>query len=323
SNFLQSADNQQRRPLPRHHAKQGPCLNRPPYRDGRRKTAVKYLQIYGVPAIGLTDHVTRSASRFGPVESVTRLDCSARLLQHLHHQLVKNSQLVEAFTDTFLIKFVRINSARHAKRRMDDLNFFGGVLHAVYAPEFESAEECRLKLKHRCRQQEVTAMATADGSVDQESSNVKDAAAPRRPPCRPPPPPPPQHQPPSSASTPAPSALPAHPAVLQAKLAMSTQLYSSISGSSAAAPRPACASNNKRSASTLDSEERKSSSSTVGPSRLPPAKYFRQAPGAQRSSSTVSTVGSSNQSKTSLKFDSGRLLTMRPRQVVLRKSNAK
>ncbi|PAA65252.1 hypothetical protein BOX15_Mlig001497g1 [Macrostomum lignano] len=75
---------------------------------------------------------------------------------------------------------------------MDDLNFFGGVLHAVYAPEFESAEECRLKLKHRCRQvrsglaMKVTAMATADGSVDQES-NIEDAAAP-------PPPPPPRRR---------------------------------------------------------------------------------------------------------------------------------
>ncbi|PAA61955.1 hypothetical protein BOX15_Mlig001497g2, partial [Macrostomum lignano] len=114
------ADNQQGRPLPRHHAKQGPCLNRPPYRDGRRKTAVKaycisdesqYLQIYGVPAIGLTDHVTRSASRFGPVESVTRLDSSASVATSAP-STSQNSQLVEAFTDTFLIKFVRINSAR-------------------------------------------------------------------------------------------------------------------------------------------------------------------------------------------------------------------
>uniref|UniRef100_A0A1I8FHJ7 Ovule protein n=1 Tax=Macrostomum lignano TaxID=282301 RepID=A0A1I8FHJ7_9PLAT len=45
SNFLQSADNQQGRPLrPLHlgiNAKQGPCLNRPPNIGMQRKTAVK------------------------------------------------------------------------------------------------------------------------------------------------------------------------------------------------------------------------------------------------------------------------------------------
>lgn len=39
--------------------------------------------------------------------------------------------------------------ARIAKRKMDDLEFYGGQLHVCYAPEYESVEETRQKLKER------------------------------------------------------------------------------------------------------------------------------------------------------------------------------
>lgn len=43
----------------------------------------------------------------------------------------------------------KISSFRTAKRRLDELEFFGGVLHVCYAPEYETVEETRLKLQER------------------------------------------------------------------------------------------------------------------------------------------------------------------------------
>jgi hypothetical protein len=38
---------------------------------------------------------------------------------------------------------------RAAKRKSDDKSFFGGVLHVCYAPEYESVEDVRRKMKDR------------------------------------------------------------------------------------------------------------------------------------------------------------------------------
>lgn len=38
---------------------------------------------------------------------------------------------------------------RAAKRKMDEQSFFGGLLHVCYAPEFETVEETRKKLRER------------------------------------------------------------------------------------------------------------------------------------------------------------------------------
>lgn len=38
---------------------------------------------------------------------------------------------------------------RFAKRKLDDLSFFGGILHVCYAPELESVEETHEKLIQR------------------------------------------------------------------------------------------------------------------------------------------------------------------------------
>ena len=47
------------------------------------------------------------------------------------------------------MKFVDISAARVAKRKLDDRSFFGKSLHVSYAPEFESVEETREKLRER------------------------------------------------------------------------------------------------------------------------------------------------------------------------------
>ncbi|XP_031235775.1 RNA-binding protein 48 isoform X2 [Mastomys coucha] len=55
----------------------------------------------------------------------------------------------EDFTEVYLIKFVKLQSARVAKKKMDEQSFFGGLLHVCYAPEFETVEETRKKLEER------------------------------------------------------------------------------------------------------------------------------------------------------------------------------
>ncbi|XP_053570016.1 RNA-binding protein 48 isoform X2 [Bombina bombina] len=55
----------------------------------------------------------------------------------------------EEFTEVYLIKFQRLQSARVAKRKLDERSFFGGLLHVCYAPEFETVQETREKLQER------------------------------------------------------------------------------------------------------------------------------------------------------------------------------
>ena len=57
----------------------------------------------------------------------------------------------EQYTDVYWIKYVSINSARVAKRKLDNRSFFGKSLHICYAPEYESIQETREKLQQRRR----------------------------------------------------------------------------------------------------------------------------------------------------------------------------
>ncbi|KAA3671599.1 uncharacterized protein DEA37_0014245 [Paragonimus westermani] len=127
-----------------HHHKVGPCFTRPAYRDGRVKKAVKvytiatestYLLVFGIPSIDLEHALRDKCKHFGTVE-----------------RLIKLSEYPEKerFTDVFLVKFDSIPSARRAKRSLDDSSFYGGHLHACFAPEHETVAECRVKL-HLCR----------------------------------------------------------------------------------------------------------------------------------------------------------------------------
>ena len=55
----------------------------------------------------------------------------------------------EPYTDVYWVKFVDIDAARVAKRKLDNRSFFGKNLHISYAPEFESVDETRKKLQQR------------------------------------------------------------------------------------------------------------------------------------------------------------------------------
>lgn len=55
----------------------------------------------------------------------------------------------EPYTDVYWIKFVDINSARIAKKKISHKPFFGKLLHVCYAPEYETVQETREKLQER------------------------------------------------------------------------------------------------------------------------------------------------------------------------------
>ncbi|XP_015666121.1 RNA-binding protein 48 [Protobothrops mucrosquamatus] len=125
-----------------HHAQQTICASRAKYREGRRPRAVKvytvnlesrYLLIQGVPALGVMKELIELFALYGTVEEYNPLD----------------GYPAEEFTEVYLIKFLKIQSARVAKRKLDERNFFGSLLHICYAPEFESVQETRDKLKDR------------------------------------------------------------------------------------------------------------------------------------------------------------------------------
>ncbi|XP_066441866.1 RNA-binding protein 48 [Eleutherodactylus coqui] len=125
-----------------HHEQRKICASRAKYRDGRKPRAVKvytinlesqYLLVQGVPAIGVMKELVEQFALYGVIEEYNPLD----------------EYPAEEFTEVYLIKFQRIQSARIAKRKLDECSFFGGVLHICYAPEFESVQETREKLKYR------------------------------------------------------------------------------------------------------------------------------------------------------------------------------
>ncbi|XP_021017516.1 RNA-binding protein 48 [Mus caroli] len=125
-----------------HHVQTAVCDSRAKYREGRRPRAVKvytinlesqYLLIQGVPAVGAMKELVERFALYGAIEQYNALD----------------EYPAEDFTEVYLIKFVKLQSARVAKRKMDEQSFFGGLLHVCYAPEFETLEETRKKLQER------------------------------------------------------------------------------------------------------------------------------------------------------------------------------
>lgn len=89
--------------------------------------------IYGVPKINLRPELKNLCSKYGKVIKI----------------YVTQGYKIEAFTECYHVQFDRIQSARIAKRLLDNRSFYGGILHVCYAPEFESVEETRLKLLQR------------------------------------------------------------------------------------------------------------------------------------------------------------------------------
>ncbi|XP_029159203.1 uncharacterized protein LOC114931386 isoform X1 [Nylanderia fulva] len=125
-----------------HHVQQKLCQTRPPYRQGKKLTAVKvytindesqHLLICGVPKIQLGVEMGKLVYPYGDVKAI---------------QLVTEYPS-EEFTETYYVHFARIQSARVAKRMIDNKNFFGGVLHVFYVPELETLAETRAKLIQR------------------------------------------------------------------------------------------------------------------------------------------------------------------------------
>lgn len=55
----------------------------------------------------------------------------------------------EEFSEVYFTKFTDIQSARNAKKKLDDTPFFGSTLHVCYAPEFETVDETKNKLETR------------------------------------------------------------------------------------------------------------------------------------------------------------------------------
>ena len=55
----------------------------------------------------------------------------------------------EPYTDVYWIKYVDIDSARLAKEKLNHESFFGKKLCVSYAPEYETVQETREKLRRR------------------------------------------------------------------------------------------------------------------------------------------------------------------------------
>lgn len=127
-----------------HHTRLNLCKTRPAYRQGRKLTAVKaytinnesqHLFVYGVPQINLRSELKSLCSKYGKVTN-------------LH---VVNDREVEIFTECYHVQYDRIQSARIAKRLIDDRSFYGSILHVCYAPECENVNETKQKLLQRCK----------------------------------------------------------------------------------------------------------------------------------------------------------------------------
>lgn len=71
----------------------------------------------------------------------------------------------------YWIKYGDINSARVAKRKLDNRSFFGSNLHVCYAPEYESVQDTRDKLLQR---KKIILQKTRD-SVQQRGCGASDS----------------------------------------------------------------------------------------------------------------------------------------------------
>lgn len=125
-----------------HHIQQNLCTNRPLYRQGKKLTAVKvytvtsesqHLYIYGVPKINLRNELKSLCTKYGQLNTIHAVE----------------GVETEAFTECYHVSYQRIQSARIAKKLLDNKSFYGGVLHVCYTPEHESIQELKYKLEQR------------------------------------------------------------------------------------------------------------------------------------------------------------------------------
>ncbi|XP_006612941.1 uncharacterized protein LOC122718524 isoform X1 [Apis laboriosa] len=89
--------------------------------------------ICGVPKLQLGEEIKKLVESYGNIKKI-----------HIVHDYP-----TEEFTEAYYIQYVHIQSARIAKRFIDDKNFYGGSLHVFYVPELESISETKEKLLQR------------------------------------------------------------------------------------------------------------------------------------------------------------------------------
>ncbi|KNC33318.1 hypothetical protein FF38_06059 [Lucilia cuprina] len=131
-----------------HHIQYDYCKTRLKYRQGRQLKAVKvytvasesqYLLIFGVPKINLLQELKQRLQRFGKLYYV----------RNVTTEMLERQLELEQFTEVYLAKFYKIYEARKCKRFLDAKEFYGGILHISYAPEYESKEELKDKIQKR------------------------------------------------------------------------------------------------------------------------------------------------------------------------------
>ncbi|CAH3164113.1 unnamed protein product [Porites lobata] len=152
----------------KHHKQTSLSYSRPKYREARWERAVKvytinleskYVLVQGVPAVGAVKELLEQFALYGAIEEYRFLD----------------EYPAEPFTEVYWIKFQRINSARFAKKKLDNKSFFGGILHVCYAPEFETVNDTREKLQER---RKVIAKKTRELFGEQQKKTVTKDSSP-------------------------------------------------------------------------------------------------------------------------------------------------
>ena len=93
----------------------------------------RYLLIHGVPAISVTSELKTMFQKYGSLDDMN----------------IVTDYPADKFCEVYYAKFHSNQSARLAKIHLDDKCFYGGVLHVCYAPELETIEDTRNKLKIR------------------------------------------------------------------------------------------------------------------------------------------------------------------------------
>ncbi|KAL6079454.1 RNA-binding protein 48 [Balamuthia mandrillaris] len=124
------------------HQRTEPCETRKKYRSTKKETAVKvytvnqesrYLIVQNVPTVGASKELINLFALYGTVEEWRFLD----------------DYPAPEYTEVYWIRYAHIAEARFAKKKCNNYNFFGSLLHVAYAPEFETLSDTCLKLEER------------------------------------------------------------------------------------------------------------------------------------------------------------------------------
>lgn len=89
--------------------------------------------IYGVPEINVGHELKTLCLKYGEIKRFEKV----------------SKYEVEQFTECYHCNYKRIQSARIAKKFLDNKSFFGGILHVCYSPEYENLTETKEKIKQR------------------------------------------------------------------------------------------------------------------------------------------------------------------------------